>query len=245
MKSLRYRNNPTKSIEYITVTTPKALSQHSHRNNNRNDRDSISQSINVDGESSVFIQSTDVSLKESVNDNENEREEEEGLTDSIPPSSAPRMSRNNSRGRQLMGSSGSREIILLDSQGNSKPITPHTHYNMHDNIFHLNEALKAEVSNQLTCVLNSSLLTLFLSKVSNLTYQLEIERNKIKPQKVVSGSQFRLPLKVDTIQRCASCDNTDKALKRARETIRTLKLQLLRAEDALLGLKKTTNNMGT
>ena len=34
-------------------------------------------------------------------------------------------------------------------------------------------------------------------------------------------------------------------MKRARETIRTLKLQLLRAEDALLGLKKTTNTMGT
>ena len=81
--------------------------------------------------------------------------------------------------------------------------------------------------------------------MSNLTYQLEIERSKIKPQKVVSGSQFRLPLKVDTIQRCMSCDNTDKALKRARETIRTLKLQLLRAEDALLGLKKSNNSMGT
>lgn len=159
MKSLRYRNNPTKSMEYISVTTPKALSQHSHRSNNRHDSDSISQSLsqslNVDGESSVFIQSTDVSLKESVNNDENEREEEEGLTDSIPPSSAPRMSRNNSRGRQLMGSSGSREIILLDSQGNSKPITPYTHYNMHDNIFHLNEALKAEVRNQLTHALNS------------------------------------------------------------------------------------------
>ncbi len=151
MKSLRYRNNPPKSIEYITVTTPKALSQHSNRNNNnRNDNDStansLSQSLNVDAESSVFIQSTDVSLKEMVIDNENDREEDEGLNDSIPPSSAPRMSRNNSRSRQLLGSSGSREIILLDSQGVSKPITPHTHYNIHDNIFHINEALKAEVS---------------------------------------------------------------------------------------------------
>ena len=75
-------------------------------------------------------------------------------------------------------------------------------------------------------------------EVRHLNYQLDIERSKSKPQKLVSGSQFRMPLKLDNVVRCPSCDSSDKNIKKMKENVRSLKLQLCRAEDDLVGMKK-------
>lgn len=61
--------------------------------------------------------------------------------------------------------------------------------------------------------------------------------SKIRPKtlKVVSGSQFRLTTKA--FNPCDQCEVLDKANKKNKELIRTLKLQLLRMEESFKDLK--------
>jgi hypothetical protein len=61
-----------------------------------------------------------------------------------------------------------------------------------------------------------------------------------KPLKVVSGSQFRLTSR--GLAPCEQCLLFDKASKRNKEVIRSLKLQLMRMEESYRDLKFTKNN---
>lgn len=76
------------------------------------------------------------------------------------------------------------------------------------------------------------------NEIGNLQYQLELERSRKHPQKLVSGSQFRMPLKVETLLKCASCDQYDRNSKKSKDNIRTLKLQIMRLEETLANSKK-------
>lgn len=81
--------------------------------------------------------------------------------------------------------------------------------------------------------------------MTNLDSSLLLHSNSMRggrPQKSVSGSQFRLPPK--DIARCQQCDNYDRSLKKAKETIRTLKLQLGRFEEKVHDLRKARPETG-
>lgn len=74
------------------------------------------------------------------------------------------------------------------------------------------------------------------SEINNLQFQLSLERSKSRPQKLVSGSQFRtLPI---SNQKCELCTSLEFQLKKSKESSRSLKLQLTRADDALHDMKK-------
>lgn len=60
-----------------------------------------------------------------------------------------------------------------------------------------------------------------------------------QPQKLVSGSQFRITGKGES--RCEDCQIMGGNLKKSRETIRGLKVQLARLEDKYVGLRKSKN----
>jgi hypothetical protein len=75
------------------------------------------------------------------------------------------------------------------------------------------------------------------SEIVKLQYYLDIERGRNRPQKTVSGAQFRLPMK--DYFKCQSCHSLDQVNKRAKETIRSLKLQITRFEDTIRELRKT------
>ncbi len=60
-----------------------------------------------------------------------------------------------------------------------------------------------------------------------------------QPQKLVSGSQFRITGKAES--RCEDCQIMGANLKKSRETIRGLKVQLARLEDKYVGLRKSKN----
>lgn len=64
-----------------------------------------------------------------------------------------------------------------------------------------------------------------------------------KPLKVVSGSQFRLTTKGSGP--CPNCDALDKANKKNKELIRTLKLQIIRMEENFKDLKYMKANNAT
>lgn len=68
-------------------------------------------------------------------------------------------------------------------------------------------------------------------------------RNNNKPLKVVSGSQFRLTTKGSGP--CPNCDALDKANKKNKELIRTLKLQIIRMEENFKDLKYMKANNAT
>eukprot|EP01033_Poteriospumella_lacustris_P010055 gene10055-7183_t len=68
-------------------------------------------------------------------------------------------------------------------------------------------------------------------------------RSNNKPLKVVSGSQFRLTTKGSGP--CPNCDAMDKANKKNKELIRTLKLQIIRMEENFKDLKYMKANNTT
>lgn len=72
---------------------------------------------------------------------------------------------------------------------------------------------------------------------SHIKFLLNLEKNRVKSQKFVSGSQFRNFGKDHS--RCLQCDYNEKLVKKSKETIRTLKLQLGRLEDSYRDLKKS------
>lgn len=82
-------------------------------------------------------------------------------------------------------------------------------------------------------------LNVYESSLSSLHMNQNINmlRRKGNPAKLVSGSQFRLVSK--EIHRCENCDELERLLKKAKETIRSLKLQISRLEDNYFGLKKS------
>ena len=75
------------------------------------------------------------------------------------------------------------------------------------------------------------------STEDNSSFLLSLQRNVEKSQKPVAGSQFRLP--VPTNDRCEYCIDSEKSLKKSKEIIRGLKLQISRLEDKYIGLKKS------
>ena len=56
-------------------------------------------------------------------------------------------------------------------------------------------------------------------------------------QKLVSGSQFRMPQKEPIV--CVQCDNLDMQLKKSKETNRVLRLQISRLEEKMHDLRKS------
>ena len=81
------------------------------------------------------------------------------------------------------------------------------------------------------------------SQVLMLQETLHAERaNKSskQPQKLVSGAQFRITGKGANTA-CEDCAITNSNLKKSRETIRSLKVQLARMEDKYVGLRKSKN----
>lgn len=60
-----------------------------------------------------------------------------------------------------------------------------------------------------------------------------------RPHKLVSGSQFRLTTKAGAYHHCQQCDILDRVNKKSKETIRSLKLQLARLEERCHDLKRT------
>ncbi len=86
------------------------------------------------------------------------------------------------------------------------------------------------------------IIEILQAQVLRLQEALHSERaaksNK-QPQKLVSGSQFRITGKGES--RCEDCQIMGGNLKKSRETIRGLKVQLARLEDKYVGLRKSKN----
>ena len=85
-------------------------------------------------------------------------------------------------------------------------------------------------------------ITHLQGQVSMLQETLHAERSsrsQKQPQKLVSGSQFRITGKGES--RCEDCQLLGGNLKKSRETIRSLKVQLARLEDKYVGLRKSKN----
>lgn len=77
----------------------------------------------------------------------------------------------------------------------------------------------------------------------NLSFILSMHRNIERSQKSVSGSQFKTPINSNSF-RCEFCAESDKSLKKSKEMIRSLKLQITRLEDKYVGLKKSRTGDG-
>jgi hypothetical protein len=75
------------------------------------------------------------------------------------------------------------------------------------------------------------------SYISQITNNLQQLKPASKTLKLVSGSQFRLQTK--GVQPCQQCEIFEKMNKKNKETIRSLKLQLLRMEENFKDLKYT------
>jgi hypothetical protein len=78
------------------------------------------------------------------------------------------------------------------------------------------------------------------SEINNLQFQLSLERSKARPQKLVSGAQFR-SLPTGNLK-CELCSSLEFQLKKSKESNRSLKLQLTRSDDALHDIKKNKMN---
>jgi len=72
--------------------------------------------------------------------------------------------------------------------------------------------------------------------IMSLQHALQNERNRTLKEKNVAGSQFRIG-KPET--RCENCAELNQGLKKSKEVIRSLKLQLSRLEDKYVGLRKS------
>jgi len=72
--------------------------------------------------------------------------------------------------------------------------------------------------------------------IISLQHALQSERNRTLKEKNVAGSQFRIG-KPET--RCENCAEMNLGLKKSKEIIRSLKLQLSRLEDKYAGLRKS------
>ncbi len=76
----------------------------------------------------------------------------------------------------------------------------------------------------------------FIDNTNHVNFLIDMERNKNKGQiKMVSGSQFRIPLKDHS--RCENCEMSNQSMKKLKEAIRSLKLQITRQEEQLHQLK--------
>jgi len=85
------------------------------------------------------------------------------------------------------------------------------------------------------------------SENHSLKFALNVERNRNggngTPSKIIAGSQFRLTSHVAN-SKCENCSLYDRSLKKSKETIRSLKLQLARLEDKYTGLRKSRQQQG-
>ena len=74
------------------------------------------------------------------------------------------------------------------------------------------------------------------SEVAALQFALGLERNRARSVKAVSGSQFKLSQRDN---KCLECGLLERSVHKYRESIRTLKVHVVRLEDRYQTLRKT------
>ncbi len=79
-----------------------------------------------------------------------------------------------------------------------------------------------------------------VENAAHMNFLINMERNRNKSSKLVSGSQFRIPTKDN--HRCENCEVFNQTNKKMKESIRSLKLQITRLEEKMHILKMSKNN---
>lgn len=233
-KSLRYsNNNKGNDVEYLTVSKSYkqqdalklAAQSNSNKPSGRDDaigKGGSNNHTNDTANSSVFTEFNHVFADDSVADEATATQKLSTNTSDNLQAVVDQCSLGRQESMPTLAGSGKQTPIQSSVEDSNRQDALSIRYSYSDNNlfqdFDMLQALKDEVR--------------------HLNYQLDIEKSKSKPQKLVSGSQFRIPLKLENVARCPSCESSDKNVKKMKENVRSLKLQLCRAGEDMAGMKK-------
>jgi DNA repair exonuclease SbcCD ATPase subunit len=103
-----------------------------------------------------------------------------------------------------------------------------------DSVYHFRATLGANESPSPNN--NQEMIEALKGDIMNLQHALHNERNKGQSSNKVAGAQFRMGGKELP---CENCGSLNQSLKKSKETVRSLKLQLDRLQDKYVGLRKS------